>query len=98
MPRPYAVADCTDTPRPVTQAAPFYSTESATLRDELEDAITAAVDCLEIETTDNILDISTANGANATLEGIQSANYRAYSQITMTQKACISTNGYELTC
>ena len=75
------------------QAAPFYTPEAAPLKEELENAITATVDCLNVETTDQILDVSTANGANATLEGIQSADYGRYSQVTMAQKACISSNG-----
>lgn len=48
---------------------------------------------MNVNTTDQILDVSTANGANATLEGIQSADYGRYSQVTLSQKACISTNG-----
>ena len=77
------------------QAAPFYNQETAQLKSELEDAIQAAIACMQVDTDDQILDVNlNSNNAAEFAERLAAADYKLYSQADISQKECLNENGY----
>lgn len=79
-----------------SQAAPFYDEATSELKAELEDAIQAAVGCLQIETDDQILNVDVADNSAQFAENLAAADYKLYSQADISQKKCLTYNGYRV--
>lgn len=77
----------------IVQAAPFYDEATSELKAELEDAIQAAVGCLQIETDDQILNVDVADNSAQFAENLAAADYKLYSQADISQKKCLTYNG-----
>ena len=75
------------------QALPFFTPDTQNLRTELEEGIEAAVGCMPVTTTDQILDVDAAANPAQFVERLATAEYGQYSSADMEQKQCLDEAG-----
>lgn len=75
------------------QALPFYTPDTQNLRTELEEGIEAAVACMPVTTTDQILDVDVGANPAQFVERLATVDYGQYSSADMEQKQCLDEAG-----
>ena len=76
------------------KAVPFYTTETAALKQQLDQAVRDVIACMPVETQDDILNLEGANSnTDAFVENLSNADYKLYSTATRNVKECINRQG-----
>lgn len=75
------------------QAVPFFNAQTMDLKSQLDDAVQAVIDCMPVETQDDILKLDGASNSAAFADNLANADYQLYSRATPEQKECTVRQG-----